>query len=130
MEEPEIPDPLETVTVLKSDLELQNRGIELASEDVKRIAAELGLVQQVGASPASLVPSIVAQIRQLKETQHQVDRAAGQLRERATQLGNQEITLANGQKGLLVGKRLLGGLPGVDTMTGAERRRFERENRS
>lgn len=123
------PDPLETVVVLRSDLELQNQAMELAVNDITVIAAELGIVLGTGEAPAELVPQIVHRIRQLKQTQRHVDEAASELRKRAAALGNQTIELEGGQKGLLVGKRLPGGLPGLDTMTRAERRRFERERR-
>lgn len=115
--------------MLRSDLELQNQAMGLAVQDILIIAGELGIVQGTDEAPAELVPQIVHRIRQLKQTQQHVDDATVELRRRAEQLGNQTIELEGGQKGLLVGKRLPGGLPGLDTMTRAERRRFERERR-
>lgn len=123
------PDPLETVTVLKSDLELQNLAMGLAVADIKAIASVLGIAD-AGGAPAELVPKIIYRIRALRDTQQHVDDATAELRVRAAQLGNVTKDFGNGVSGLLVGKKLPWKPPVVETLTRAERKRFDRDHRS
>lgn len=123
------PDPFETVAVLRSDLELQNRAMGLACEDINRIATALGCV--IGElSPAEVVDELILPtIRMLRATQRHVDQATSELKERAARHGNKTIELENGVKGVLVGKKdptLLGGLA---PLTRRERREWDRKHR-
>lgn len=124
------PDPLETVTVLKSDLEAQNMAMAMACADVDRIARACGLVYPPGTPPAAMVQAIVSTVQAMHRTQTEVDRASEDLRRRAGMPDAVTIDLPDGRRAVRVGVRDNSLVTGLQPMTRRERRDFERKRRS
>lgn len=127
MEEPQAPDPFETVRVLKSDFDLLQAAANAAHEDYLQLCELLAVEPPEGVAPRQVMyDEILPRIVKLIETQIHVSEATEVLRERAKRFGNKTLDLGGGRKGLLVGKRLA---PGVLEESRRERRARERDER-
>lgn len=124
------PDPLETVTLLKSDFELLQAAANAAQEDFENICRLLGVPRNEQVAPRQVMHEVVfPMISSLMSTQAHVDAASKGIETAAARFGNQTIE-QNGQKGLLVGKKdpkLAAALRVTAPLSRAERRRLERE---
>jgi hypothetical protein len=125
----ETPDPTDTVTVLKSDLELLQKVADYAVEDACALFELLGIACPEGTAPREFfytraLPAVAA----LLQTQQNVNQAAGELSRMASRFDHKTIDLADGRKAVKVGQRIPGLLT-VPTLSRAERRRIEREGR-
>lgn len=106
------PDPLETVTLLKSDFELLQRVADFAVEDTVQIAAHLGIEMPENIPPRQvLYETLLPKIDKLMVTQGFVNASTEQIKSAAARFGNQTIS-QGGKKGLLVGKKIPGLLDG------------------
>lgn len=129
----ETPDPLETVTLLKSDFEMLQKVADYAVADAASLAELLGLVRPVEMAPREFFHTVcLPKVAALLRTQHHVDQATLELRVRADRFGNKTKDFGGGVSGVKVGERITDPelLARMEMgMTRAERRRFDREHR-
>lgn len=126
-------DPLETVTLLRSDFELLQKVADYAVADTAALEQLLGLQRPVEMAPREFFHTVILpKIAALLQTQHHVDQATLDLRSAAARHGHKTIDVGNGVSGVKVGERIKDpeALRSIGMgLTRAERRRAERELR-
>jgi hypothetical protein len=119
VEDIDAPDPLDTVTLLKSDFNLLQAAANAAMEDYQNLLELLELTPPDGVAPRQFMHDVVLpMIATLMTTQHNVNLASSEILKRAERFGNKTIT-KNGITGIKVGEKI----PGLfDTRPRRERR--------
>jgi len=140
-------DPLETVTLLKSDFELLQTAMNVLTSDMGELFDLLGIpveppVDAGGRPPREILyteafPRIVTLINSFGHVQEAENALIKTMKTAAARFGNKTETFANGQKGLLVGKKdvqlqaamaLRKNADDVQRMSRRERRDYERRH--
>lgn len=109
MTQPVPPDPLETVTLLKSDFDLLQAAANAAMDDYTNLCELLELVPPAGVAPRQFMHDVVLpMIAKLRGTQDHVDEASAQILTAAARHGMVTKDFGGGKKGILVGKKVPG----------------------
>lgn len=103
------PDPLETVTVLKSDFDLLQSAANAAQEDFLQWCSLLGITWDRSVAPRQVMYEAVfpAVVSLLGTAKHVAD-AEHEIRKKAARFGNKTGTFAGGVQGLKVGQKVPG----------------------
>lgn len=141
-------DPLETVTLLRSDFELLQGALDVLTADMGELFDLLGIppeprIEYGGRPPREILyteafPRIVTLINSFGHVQEAENALIKSMKTAAARFGNKTETFANGVKGLQVGKKdphlaaamaLRQSVDDVARMTRRERRELERRQR-
>lgn len=107
VEESEAPDPLETVSLLRSDFELLQAVANYAVEDTNTLGELLGLSCPPNMAPREFFHTVcLPKIGHLMATQGIVDGFSEAINPAAARFGNQTKDFDGGVKGLKVGERI------------------------